>query len=260
MRAVILAAGRGSRLGPYTEDRPKCLAELGGMTLIGRQVAILRLAGVRDIVIATGYRAEALALPATRQVHNPRWETTNMVETLFCAEDAFGDDLVVAYGDIVYEPRVLAALLASRHAVSVVVDRNWRPYWEHRFGDPLADAESLRTNSEDRITDIGNQASSIDEIEAQYTGLMRFKGPGIDQLRSARAHLRAAGPPAARGPDDAHMTELLMEMVRMNLPVHAVPVEGGWLEIDTVADYESARTMISEGTISRFFDPEATPP
>ena len=89
---------------------------------------------------------------------------------------------------------------------------------------------------------------------------MRFKGPGIDQLRSARAHLRAAGPPAARGPDDAHMTELLMEMVRMNLPVHAVPVEGGWLEIDTVADYESARTMISEGTISRFFDPEATPP
>ena len=79
MRAVILAAGRGSRLQAYTERAPKCLAELGGMTLIGRQLATLRDAGITDIVIATGYRGGMLEVPGTRRVHNPRWETTNMV-------------------------------------------------------------------------------------------------------------------------------------------------------------------------------------
>ena len=103
MRAVILAAGRGSRLQAYTERAPKCLAELGGMTLIGRQLATLRGAGITDIVIATGYRGEMLELPGTRRVHNPLWETTNMVETLFRAEAEFGDDVVVSYGDIADE-------------------------------------------------------------------------------------------------------------------------------------------------------------
>ncbi len=126
MRAIILAAGRGSRLHPYTEDCPKCLTELAGMSLIGRQVATLRAAGIEDILIATGYKAEMLALPDTRQVINPDWATTNMVETLFCAEEYFSDELIVSYGDIVYEPKVLAALLACPHDISVTVDLNWK--------------------------------------------------------------------------------------------------------------------------------------
>ena len=65
LRAVILAAGRGSRLHPYTENRPKCLMELGGMTLMERQLRALRGAGITDIVVVTGYRAEMLAPPGT---------------------------------------------------------------------------------------------------------------------------------------------------------------------------------------------------
>ena len=215
-KAIILAAGRGSRLHSYTQDRPKCLAELGGQTLIERQLATLRNAGIHDIVIATGYRAEMLALPGTRQVHNPRWETTNMVESLFCAEAEFGRDLVVSYGDIIYEPRVLAALLDSPHEIAVAVDRNWRAYWEHRFEDPLGDAESLRINAEGCITDVGNEVANINDIQAQYMGLMRFKNGGVDALRAARAGLGTVSRPwmERRPLVGAYMTDLLMEMVR----------------------------------------------
>ena len=111
MKAIILAAGRGSRLHPYTDSAPKCLTELAGRSLIDRQVATLRSAGVTDILIATGYLADQLAFPGTRQVHNPDWATTNMVESLFVAEADFGDDLIVTYSDIVYEPRIIEALL-----------------------------------------------------------------------------------------------------------------------------------------------------
>ena len=249
MRAVILAAGRGSRLHPYTEHCPKCLTELGGQTLIGRQLDTLRQAGIADIVIATGYRSEMLALPGTRQVHNPRWDSTNMVESLFCAEAEFTEDLIVAYADIVYEPRVLAALLASDHEISVVVDRNWRTYWQHRFADPLSDAESLSMDSRQCITDIGKPVSDIETIEAQYMGLMRFQGAGVDALLAARANLDTIA--------NAYMTDLLMEMILMGRDLHAVPVDGGWLEIDTVDDYEKAAAMITDGSIRRFFDPDA---
>lgn len=256
MTAVILAAGRGSRLEPYTADRPKCLTELGGMTLIERQIATLKAAGVAHIVIVAGYRADMLRLPGTRRVVNARWQATNMVESLFAADREFGDDLIVAYGDIVYEPRVLDALLASPHDISVVVDRQWRAYWQQRFTDPLADAESLRIDEAGRITDIGNTVDDIDDIQAQYIGLMRFRRAGVAALKHARAGFgRIERPWMQRRPVEcAFMTDLLMELILTGHDVRAVPVDGGWLEIDSVDDYEITVAMIADGSIRRFFD------
>jgi choline kinase len=259
MRALILAAGRGSRLHPYPADCPKCLTELGGRSLLSRQIEALRGAGADDIVIATGYRAEALALPGTRQVHNADWETTNMVETLFCAEALFGDDLIVSYSDIVYETRVVNALLDSPHDISVVIDTGWRAYWEIRFENPLDDAESLRLDAAGRIIDIGSKVDNFERIEAQYIGLMRFRGAGIRALRDAYAGLRRVRRPwmTQRPVEKAYMTDLLMEIILTGNDVYAVPVANGWLEIDTVSDFETAVAMFADGTIRRFFDPVA---
>lgn len=259
MKALILAAGRGSRLHPYTSDCPKCLAELGGMTLLERQLATLRAAEVDDIIIVSGYRGEMLEVSGTRRIENTRWETTNMVESLFSAEAEFGDDLIVAYGDIGYEPRVLNALLQSPHEISVLVDRQWRAYWEARFDDPLSDAESLRMDLEDRITDIGNPVEDIEDVHAQYMGLMRFRHNGVKALKEARAGLGLIERPwmNARPVEKAFMTDMLMELILTGKDVHAIPVDGGWLEIDTVEDYEKTAAMFADGSITRFFDPHA---
>ncbi len=261
MKAIILAAGRGSRLHPYTAECPKCLTELGGLTLIDRQIRTLRAAGITDILIATGYRDAMLRLPGTRQVHNADWQTTNMVETLFSAEAEFGDDLIVGYSDIVYEPRVLDALLAAEHDIGVVVDRHWLDLWQLRFDDPLSDAESLRMDPAGRITDIGNPPDRIADIEAQYIGLMRFRGNGIAALRHSYANLHSAERPwmERRPRQKAYMTDLLMEMVLLGYHVYAAQIAGGWLEIDTVRDYETAVAMIGDGSMEPFFDPAATP-
>ena len=262
MKAILLAAGRGERLRPYTDDRPKCLVALGGQTLLARQIATLRAAGVDDIVVVSGYRGDMLALAGVRRVHNARWATTNMVESLFCAESHFGDDMIVAYTDIAYEPRVLTALLASPHEVSVVVDRNWRAYWEMRFADPLEDAESLRLDAAGRITEIGNAVADIDEIEAQYIGLMRFRGDGVAALGECRSRLGEVRRPwmAKRPVEKAYMTDLLMEMILGGVALQAVPVAGGWLEIDSVEDLRRAEKMIADGTLAWFFDPAPVAP
>ena len=115
MRAIILAAGRGARLAPHTDERPKCLVELAGKTLLSRQLAVLAALGIEDIVLVGGYRADQLAAWPHSLVINQDFATTNMVHSLFRAQDALdgGDDVLIAYSDIVYEARVLRALLTA---------------------------------------------------------------------------------------------------------------------------------------------------
>ena len=259
MKAIILAAGRGSRLAGYSEDRPKSLNTLSGVPIIERQIATLQNGGVDDITIVTGYRADQLILPGTAQVHNPDWQTTNMVESLFCAEVIFTDDLLICYADIVYEPKVLRAIQDSPHDVSVIVDRNWKAYWDWRFADPLSDAESLRLSANGQITDIGNKASTIDEIEAQYIGLIKISKVGLSALAQARRGVIENDRPWKQKRDvkQAYMTDVLMEMILLGLPVHGVRIDGGWLEFDTTEDYENAERLAAIGELAQFFDLDA---
>jgi len=252
MKSIILAAGRGSRLHPLTVNSPKCLTELGGISIIQRQIETLRHFNVDDITIITGYLDDALSFPGVRTIHNEKWQETNMVESLFCAEASFGTDLIISYGDIVYEGRVLEALIGSSQDISVVVDQEWRPYWSRRFANPLDDAESLRTDTQGRITDIGNPVTNIDEIEAQYIGLMRFKEAGINFLSKTKHRLGTIQRPwmESRPLEKAYMTDLLMELILTGHAVHSVPVRGGWIEIDTIEDLTLANELISKGSVS----------
>ena len=253
MKAIILAAGRGSRLMPYTENTPKCLTELDGKPLIRHQIDTLRAGGIDAITIVTGYQRDLLENLGTETATNPRWAETNMVESLFCAEEDFGDDIIVCYSDIVFDEDVVRTLAAADHDISVIVDRQWRPYWEQRFDDPLSDAESLTQDSEGRITDIGNPVEDIDTIEAQYIGLMRFKGPGVETLRNVKHDLGGIRRDwmEKRSLDNAYMTDLLMEIILRGHDVHAVPIDAGWLEIDTVEDYELANRLFAGGRVQR---------
>jgi choline kinase len=253
MKAIILAAGRGSRLMPYTENTPKCLTELDGKPLIRHQIDALQAGGVEAVIIVTGYQRDALAGLGAETATNSRWAETNMVESLFCAEESFGNDIVVCYSDIVFNVDVVRALLATHHDISVVVDRQWRSYWQQRFDDPLSDAESLTLDAYGRITDIGNPVVDIDTIEAQYIGLMRFKGRGIETLARAKHDLGAIRRDwmDKRSLDNAYMTDLLMEIILRGHAVHAVPIDAGWLEIDTVEDYELATRLFADGRVRR---------
>src|SRR4051794_39000830 len=116
MQTLILAAGRGSRLRPLTDDRPKCMVELGGIPLLHRQLTALRSVGVGDVTVVAGYRADAIRAEDVSVIVNSRHDVTNMVATLLCAKKVLtsGADVLVSYGDIVCEPRVIKLVVESR--------------------------------------------------------------------------------------------------------------------------------------------------
>ena len=110
MKAIILAAGEGKRLRPFTLERPKCMVEIGGKSLLERQLHILDHKEISDVIIIGGYKIEMLKGKANKVIENPRYQDTNMVSTLFCAEEELKGDLIISYGDIVYSRGILEKL------------------------------------------------------------------------------------------------------------------------------------------------------
>lgn len=247
---IVLAAGQGTRLRPLTDDRPKCMVPLHGRPLIAWQLEAARRAGVDDVVVVRGYCGAALVADPARFVENSRYASTNMVYSLWCAREHFGDRFVLGYGDIVYEPAVLQAALEDRSSIGVVVDREWLPYWRRRFEDPLSDAESLRVEADGRISSIGQKPTSVDAIQAQYIGLTSWRGDGVRLLRDLlEAEVRAFGEGGGllhpeRTLERLYMTDLLQTIADRGHRLQAIPIDGGWVEVDSLRDLHLAEELV----------------
>ncbi|NTW68489.1 MAG: phosphocholine cytidylyltransferase family protein [Chlorobiaceae bacterium] len=250
MKAIILAAGEGTRLRPYTLDRPKCLVEVDGRSLLDRQLDVLATEAVNPVILIGGYRAEMLERPGVTIRLNPGYAVTNMLWTLFCAEDDLEGDVLLCYGDIVYSSEILQAILKSKADIAVTIDLEWESYWRARNEDPLDDAETLKLAADGRILEIGQKPKSLDEIEGQYMGLMKFSPRGLELLKKTFHDAKSFGSLRGKPLEKAYMTDMLQAMIDLNYRLDAVLVHGGWVEVDTVSDLNSDVTKSRLDSIS----------
>ncbi len=242
IKAIILAAGEGNRLRPHTLDRPKCMVEVDGQSLLERQLAVLTSEEVEPIIIIGGYRVEMLQETGIKTYVNERYAETNMVWTLFCAEEELDGEVLICYGDIVYSREILQAVLKSNADIAVAIDHDWEAYWRERNENPLDDAETLRLATDGSITEIGQKPNSISEIQGQYMGLMKFSSKGTDVLKKVFNNAKSTGYLRGKALENAYMTDLLQEMIDLKYRLVEVPVHGGWVEVDTVEDMKSSVT------------------
>jgi choline kinase len=232
MKAIILAAGRGSRMKNLTDERPKCLIELRGKALLDWQLEALREAGIKEIAIVTGYMREALTKRGLVEFHNTRWADTNMVSSLACAEGwLMKEPCIVSYSDIFYDSSAVESLLACNAPLAVTYDPNWLELWKNRFGNPLLDAETFRLTSMGTLSEIGNKPKSVKEVQGQYMGLLRISPGGWAEIARIREDL------SQEQRDKIHMTGMLQKIIEKNfLSIVAVPYKSKWGEIDSVND------------------------
>lgn len=236
MKAIILAAGRGSRLGDITAAQPKPLTTLAGKPMLDWQITALNTAGIADIRLISGYCAEALEGYGQGRIFNPDWSRSNMVRSLMCADAILAKETVlVCYGDIVYRPDIIATLMSSPADISITYDQDWWSLWSARFDDPLSDAETFRQR-DGLLQQIGESASDRSQIGGQYMGLLKFTPAGWAQVQAVLAGLTSAQI------DKLDMTSLLRRLLEQGIAIAAVAIEGGWVEVDNPSDialYES---------------------
>ncbi len=240
MRAVILAAGRGKRLGAYTGDRPKCLVELAGRSLLDRQLAALRAGGATDVAVVAGWHAERFDGTGLTVFRNERWAETTQVESLLAAGPWLrAGPVLVSYGDIVYSAATVRALAACPHDLAIAYDPGWAAVWRRRFAEPLDDAETFRLGDGGLLAEIGGRPESVEEVEGQYVGLLKFTPEAWASLREV-----VLTEAAVHGAD---LTGLLRFLLReRGTAIGTAPVDGPWWEFDQPSDVEAGLGVLAE--------------
>ena len=232
-RAIVLAAGAGTRLNPMTNGLPKCLVRFGERSLVDMQVEALLAAGVDDIVLVVGYEADQVRrhcrpLPAVRFVENPDFGSTNSIYSLWLARAFLDRETFLFNCDIVFHPALLERMLEGGRQNAIAVDSH---------APRVAGEMNVRIRATGEVAAIGKDLDPSD-CQAQSVQLARFDSAGARSVAAEVERLVAERrkdvfPTSAYGP--------LIERGEL------FAVEGGdlpWAEIDSVDDYNAAVTSV----------------
>lgn len=240
MKAIILAAGRGTRLAPITDTIPKCMVEYNGKSLIRTIINVLNNSGINDISIVGGYKFDVLKAhlegKGIRYYENTEYAKTNMVHSLFCAKPEMTDDVIISYSDIVYTERVVRELMNESSPISVVTDRKWIDLWKLRMDNPLDDAESLKLDGQNNVIELGKKTTNYSDISGQYIGLIKIRKGAWRKVIDFYSSLDPKSLYDGKDLNNMFMTSFLQNIIDQVMPVKAVMIDGGWLEIDSLSD------------------------
>lgn len=229
MRAIILAAGKGARLAAAAGAGPKCLARVGGTSLIERQIRALRRVAMRRIGIIVGHRADLVRSTCGDDiefVENSRYEVTNSLYSLWLARDLLLDGFIVLNADVLFHPQLLDDLLQARHEDALLVD-----YCDPAV--PLGEEEMKVTVKAGRVTDI-SKAMDPRQADGENVGIVKFGVAGARKLVELMNELVEAGCPGCWAPR-------AFREFAVRWPLHAVGTRGyPWIEIDSPEDYRRA--------------------
>lgn len=254
MKAMILAAGQGTRLKKYTENLPKGMLSFMGQTIIERQIEMYRKCGIENIIVVRGFAADKIGYGGVTYYTNEDYANTNMVESMMAAKSEFDEDMIVSYSDILFEEDMLNAMMKSTADFAVAVDDNWKMYWEKRYGKVDFDTESLALDANDHIVELGLESPKLEDIDARYVGLLKFSKAGLEHIQAIMNTAYAeyedkpwqqSGKPVRK----AYMTDLLQAVIESGRSVKAERFCNGWIEFDTNEDYENACRWVEDGSI-----------
>jgi len=256
LRIIILAAGEGKRLRPYTDKIPKCMVKLAGDHMLSHQLSSIEKCKIipDDIALVGGYRIEALEKYHLQKFNNPKYSSTNMVATLFCARKFMkqNEDLIISYGDIIYEDNVLRAILDCNEEICVAADKEWERLWRLRMGDPLKDAETFLMDDEFLISELGKKPTSFLQIQAQYIGLIKIRGDMVTELIDTYDRMDRNINYDGQNFNNMYMTSLIQYLIDSGWRVKASLIENGWLEVDTADDLQCYEKMYEDGLLNSF--------
>ena len=250
MKVIILAAGMGSRLRPLTNDKPKCMVKLFDEALVERQIKIFHSCNINDITVVTGYRSEVIDIPNVNYVKNTNYETTGMNESLFYALKPSYSPILVTYGDIVFEQKIVQQMLEITDGVRLAVNLNWKECYQNRTMHPLSEAENVLIEN-GRILQIRKNISEAlkNQQIGEFLGIMMLSSDQIKILLERYSDLKKNHTGTFHGSSslsNAYITDMIQDMIDYGVNVNPVFTEGKWFEIDTPEDLKNAEKSINK--------------
>lgn len=235
-KAIILAAGEGSRLRPLTDDRPKCLLEVGSRTLIDHQVDTLHRCGISDVIVVVGYCGDQIRQHLggrARYVNNERYERTNSLYSLWLAREELVTGTLILNSDVLALPVLFDRLLNSPAPDAILVER----------GQGFEPEDMKVTLNGSRVIDFGKHLSR-ERAHAHNVGVAKFSKEGAARLAGCLERLVATG-------HEHDWVPVAFRDFASHWPLTAVATDGlPWIEIDYVQDLTRARLKIGPAILA----------
>jgi len=232
MRAIILAAGKGKRLDEIRGNDPKCLIEIGGVSLIERQIQTLRTIGVTDVVAVVGFGAEhvrARCGPDLTYIENERHAETNSLYSLWLTRELLTDGFVVLNADVLFHSQMLADLISAQYENALLV--SYEP------SAALGDEEMKVKVRKGLVADISKEMDPS-EADGENVGIVKFGAAGAALLIQQMEALVSAGNLKEWAPRAFREFAAVAQL-------HAISTRGyPWIEIDFPEDYRRATEQI----------------
>ena len=245
MKAIIIGAGRGSRLKAMTDEQPKCYATVGGRRILDWTLEAFDGAGLREKVFIGGYQIDQIRrdYPSLTFAHNADWQNNNILLSLMHAEHHMTDGFVCAYSDILFRDTVVTEALRDPGDIVLCVDTHWRDRYADRTQHPEHDAEKVSVKDNREVADVHRDIPSA-HAHGEYIGVAKCTPRGAALLREHYHRVRKefAGKPwrEAKVFEKAYLILLFQEMIERGVTVRYVETHGDYMEIDTEEDYALA--------------------
>jgi choline kinase len=260
-RAILIAAGRGKRLGTHTDEIPKCMVQVGAKPILGWVWDALSSVGVDELVVIRGYRGDVLEqfvrglVPKALFVDNTEWQTNNILLSLACARRYLDQPCYMTYSDIVFTRDVARKAAASTAEIGLVIDRQFRDIYVGRTEHPLEEGEVSDLLPDGTVARVGKKALPPADAIGEYIGLTRLGARGIaiaantiDALAKQYAGREDEPFQRAARYRNAYLTDLWQQLIDTGIAIHPILIDGQWREIDTGQDLERARELLESRT------------
>tara|TARA_Y100000310_G_scaffold345672_1_gene468089 strand:+ start:1462 stop:2211 length:750 start_codon:yes stop_codon:yes gene_type:complete len=242
MNIILIGAGRGSRIMPYSKDSPKCFTEVNGKRILDYALDAFDKNEYKNINFIGGYLIDVVQkqYPQFTFFHNDDWENNNILASLFYAEDAMTNGFISSYSDILFVPEIIEKLKKSPHDITLAIDTDWKNHYASRTQHPMDDGEKVLCNG-NGILKVSRLISN-DDAYGEFIGIAKFSPKGAAQLKEFyyQAKKEFSGKPFKEAKEfkKAYFIHLLQYMIEKGVKIHKIDNHGGYYEIDTVEDLQ----------------------
>jgi len=245
MKAIIIGAGIGNRIGEIAKKTPKALIEINGITIAERQISLFKKNGISDMVIITGPYNDKFDLKNIIYVHDSNYSEHDILGSLMEAKSYIKDDVLIIYSDILFDEKILLKVLRLKCDIGIAVDLNWENAYNGRLNHPKSEAENVLLDNNGKIIQIKKNIQSLDVV-GEFLGLMKLSPHGsevfVKKYESLQKNQKGEFHDAP-SLSKAYLTDMIQELINSQINVMPIIISGKWCEIDTKQDLDRAKTL-----------------
>ncbi len=249
MKAIIIAAGIGRRMGNLTDDCPKCLVKTGNTTLLDNVISRLKAENITDVSVIVGYQEQKIRDRFNNITYfvNHHYTKNNILHSLMMAREFMDDDIIISYSDIWLEKTPIANLIKSTKDCVISVDVDWEKNYVGRTDHPVSEAENVIYDDKGQALLLGKHINAPNLPSTQrcgeFIGLFKlskaFCREYIKIFEELDKRLKIDEPfQNSKTWINAYLTDFFNELIARGHTVDCSFHKGGWQEMDTLQDHQ----------------------